>query len=110
MQKERRVVADARGLLHRMRHDHDRVDFLQLADEIFDLARRDRVERRGRLVHQDDFGIDGETARDAEPLLLPARERERGAVEAILDFVPERGVTQDCARRSPSASPLFRSP
>ena len=35
-------------------------------------VRRDRVERRGRLVHQDHVRLDGEAARDAEPLLLAA--------------------------------------
>ena len=74
---ERGHVGDARGLLHVVRDDHDRVVALQVGHEIFDARRRDRVERRARLVHQDHVGLDRETARDAQPLLLTARERER---------------------------------
>ena len=39
-------------------------------------ARGDRIERAGRFVHQDDFGFDGECARDAQALLLPAGKRQ----------------------------------
>ena len=49
---------------------------------------RDRVERRARLVHQDHVGLDREAARDAQPLLLPARERVRRLLELVLDLVP----------------------
>jgi hypothetical protein len=35
--KERRVIRDARRLLHIMSHDRNRVVLLQLANEIFDL-------------------------------------------------------------------------
>ena len=37
-------------------------------------------------------GFDREHARDAQALLLAAREVERGAVEPILDLVPQRGA------------------
>ncbi len=66
-------VARAPGLLHVMRHDHDRVVIFEIVHQIFDARRRDRVERRTGLVHQDDFGLYGRSARDAEPLLLAAR-------------------------------------
>jgi hypothetical protein len=33
-------------------------------------------------------------ARDAQALLLAARERQRRVVQPILDFVPERGTLQ----------------
>ncbi len=74
---ERGHVGDAGRLLHVVRHDHDRVVALQVAHEVFDARRRDRVERRARLVHQDHVGLDREAARDAQPLLLAAGERER---------------------------------
>ena len=51
---------------------------------------RDRVERRGRLVHQDHVGLDGDRAGDAEPLLLAAGEAEGVVLEPVLDLVPER--------------------
>ena len=37
-------------------------------------------------------GCDRERARDAEPLLLAAGERERALLELVLDLVPERGA------------------
>ena len=48
----------------------------KLVDQLLDLGGRDRVERRGRLVEEDDFGPHGERAGDAQPLLLPARQRQ----------------------------------
>ena len=42
--------------------------------QLLDLRGGDRVERRGRLVHQQHLGLDGERARDAQALLLAARE------------------------------------
>ena len=92
--EERRHVCDAGRLLHIVRHDDDRVLALQVVHEILDPRCRDRVERRRRLVHQDDVRLGGERARDAEPLLLAAGEPERGVFEAVLDLVPERGPAQ----------------
>ena len=73
-----------------MRDDDDRVAALELVDQLFDPLRGDRIERRRRLVHQQDLGLDGERARDAEPLLLAAGERQRRGVQPVLHFVPER--------------------
>ena len=42
--------------------------------EILDRRRRDRIERRRGLVHEDHVRLDREAARDAEPLLLAAGE------------------------------------
>ena len=39
-------------------------------------------------------GSDGQRARDAQPLLLAARERQRRLVQPVLDLVPERGLPQ----------------
>ena len=86
------LVRDARGLLHVVRHDDDRIALLQLEDELLDLARRDRVEGRAGLVHQEDLRLDRERARDAEALLLAARETHGRRLEAVLDLVPEGGA------------------
>ena len=48
----------------------------------------------GRFVHQQHLGLDGEATRDAESLLLAAREAKGVAPEAILDLVPERRLAQ----------------
>jgi ABC-type multidrug transport system fused ATPase/permease subunit len=50
-----------------------RVCPLELVHQILDCRRRNRVERRRRLVQQEHFGLDGDSASDAEPLLLAAR-------------------------------------
>ena len=75
--EEGRHVGDARRLLHVVRDDDDRVAALELVDQLLDALRRDRVERRRRFVHQQDLGLDGQRARDAQPLLLAAGERQR---------------------------------
>jgi len=77
-------------LLHVVRDDNDSVAGLELVDQLLDALRRDRVERRGGLVHQQDLGLHRERARDAQPLLLSPRERQRGGVQPILDLVPQR--------------------
>ena len=83
------VVGDARSLLHVVGDDHDRVALLELVDQLLDLQRRDRIERRAGLVHQDHLGLDRDRAGDAQALLLAAGEADPGVVEAILDLVPE---------------------
>ena len=77
-----------------MRDDDDRVVLLQLDDQLLDLLRGDRVERRAGLVHQQHLGLVGQRARDAEPLLLAAREAGAGRVEPVLHLVPQRGAAE----------------
>ena len=92
--EERGHLGDARGLLHVVGDDHERVLLLQLVHQVLDRLRRDRVERRGGLVEQHDIGLDGDRARDAEALLLAARQAERGALEPVLHLVPDRGALE----------------
>ena len=92
--EERGHVGDAGGLLHVVRDDHDRVVALELVHQVLDPRRRDRVERRRRLVHQDHVRLDREAARDAEALLLAAGEAERRLLQPVLDLVPERRPAQ----------------
>ena len=102
--EERGHVRDAGRLLHVVRDDHDRVVALELVHQVLDPRRRDRVERRRGLVHQDHVGLDREAARDAEPLLLAAGEAERDLLQPVLDLVPERGAC--CSARSTRSSRL----
>src|SRR6266851_4912950 len=87
-------VRDARRLLHVVGDDDDRVFLLQLVDQLLDLGGRDRIERRARLVEQDDLGLDRHGAGNAEPLLLAAREAEPIGAELVLHLVPQRGAAQ----------------
>src|SRR5512141_1613339 len=68
--EERGEFRDTGGLLHVVRDDHERVVALQLVDQLLDLLRRDRIEGRGGLVHQEDHGLDRERPRDPQPLPL----------------------------------------
>src|SRR5262245_24021459 len=91
---ERREIRDAGGLLHIMRDDHDRIVRLELVDQLLDLGGRDRIERRARLVEQDHLGLHRNRARDAEPLLLAARQAQTIGRELVLDLVPQGGAAQ----------------
>ena len=59
--------------------------------ELLDLVGGDGVEGGAGFVHQEDFGLGGDGAGDAEALLLAAGEGEGGGVQAVLDFVPQAG-------------------
>src|SRR5262245_12006233 len=83
------ALRDARRLLHVVRHDRDRVVVAQLLDQLLDASGGDRVEGRARLVHQDHLGFHRDRPRDAQTLLLAARERRAGLSQAVLDLLPE---------------------
>src|SRR5208283_5706663 len=53
------------------------------------------VQSRTRLVHQQDFRVDSESAGDAEALLLAAGEAGAGfLLQLVLDLVPQRRVLE----------------
>src|SRR5207248_7566395 len=64
--EEGRTLRDARRLLHIVSDDHDREALAQLVNQFFDLGRRDRVERGGGLVEQQNFGPHRDGARDTQ--------------------------------------------
>ena len=75
-------------------NDDDGVVDLEFADKLLDGEGGDGVEGGGRFVHQHDFRLDRDGARDAEALLLPAGQVERARVQAVLHLVPQRGLAQ----------------
>src|ERR1700704_4480019 len=77
-------VRDARRLLHVVGDDDDRVLLLQLVDQLLDLGGRDRIERRARLVEQDDLGLHRHGTGDAEALLLAPGQAEPIGAEPFL--------------------------
>src|SRR5216684_1830770 len=87
-------VADARGLLHVVGNGHKGAEILQLHEQLFDFCGADGIERGAGLVEKQDFGLDGESACDAQALLLAAGKFIGGLVEMVFDFVPEGGVAQ----------------
>ena len=54
-----------RRLLHGVRYDDDGKFAAQLVDQFLDSCCGNRVQRRAWLVHQNDFGADGDGARNA---------------------------------------------
>ena len=88
------VFRDARRLLHVVGHDDDGVALLERVDKLLDLRRGDGIERRCRLVHEQDVRLHGERPGDAETLLLAAGEGHGGFVQDILDLVPENRLFQ----------------
>src|SRR5688572_21013002 len=85
--EERGALRNACRLLHGVRHDHDREVLLQLLHELLDAGGGDGIERRARLVHQNDLRIDGDRARDAQALLLAAGQAGPRIMQQILDLL-----------------------
>ena len=94
VQEEARAVRHPARLLHVVRDDHDSISLLELVEEGLDLGGGDRVEGARRLVHEQDVRLHGEDARDAQPLLLAAREPEGRLVEPVLHLVEEGRVDE----------------
>src|SRR6478736_2050575 len=70
--EKRRKVRNARGLLHVVRDDDDRVRLSKLVNQLFDARGGDRIERRTGLVHQQHLGLERQRTRDTQALLLAA--------------------------------------
>src|SRR6202171_1132983 len=66
------LVRDARGLLHVVGDDGDRVVLRQFLDQFLDLGGRNRIERRAWLVAPKNLRAHGGGGGDAKPLLLTA--------------------------------------
>src|SRR6478735_10122128 len=92
--EESGTLRHARGLLHIMGDDRDRITAAKAVDQFLDLRGRNRIERRARFVHQDDFGIDGDRAGNAQPLLLAARKGRAALRHPVLHLVPKAGALQ----------------
>ncbi len=82
-------VGDGAGKTHLVRHAHHRHAFLgQLDHHIEHFLDHLRVERRGRLVEQHDFGLHAQGAGDRDALLLPAGKLPRIFVGLFRDAHP----------------------
>src|SRR5205814_5809021 len=66
----------------------------EVLHQVLDARGRDGIERGAGLVHQEDVGLDGQRAGDAQALLLSARQRVRVFAELVLDLVPQRGAAE----------------
>src|SRR5215469_288858 len=70
---ERGVIRAARRLLHVVSDDRDAIIGFQLVNQFFNALCRDRVQRRSRLVEQQNFRPNRYSACNAKPLLLSTR-------------------------------------
>ena len=75
-----------------------------MKEQLLDLGSSDRIERRARLIQQQDFRVNRQRARNAEPLLLPAGERVGRLVKLIFYLVPKRRPLETAFNRSPYAT------
>src|SRR3954453_22488501 len=87
-------IRHPRRLLHVVGDDDQGVFRFQLVHQLFDLGGRDRVERRARLVEQDDLGPHRDGAGDAQALLLAAGKAQAIGAELALDLIPQRGALE----------------
>src|SRR6185295_5321857 len=85
-----REIRNACRLLHVVSHDDDRVFLAKVRNQLFNLLSRDRIKRRRGLVHQHDLGFNRQRARDANSLLLTARQPQGGIFQSVLYFIPYR--------------------
>src|SRR6266540_532469 len=69
-------------------HHHRHPGRGQVAHDVQDLADHLRVQRRGRLVEQDELGVHGQRAGDRHALLLAAGQLRRHLVRLVLDADP----------------------
>lgn len=93
-QEKCRLIADTRSLLHVVGDHDDGVILFQLRGQLLDLGRRDGVQGARRLIHQQDLGLNGQSACNAEALLLAARHAQSARVQAVLDLVPDGRAAQ----------------
>ena len=62
---------------------------LSSLEELFDEPHRDRVQRRGRLVHQEHLRLHGQCSGDAQALLLTPGKRRCVRLHPVRDRVPQ---------------------
>ena len=74
--------------------DENGVPRFDIPHQVLDPGRRDRVQCRAGLIHEDHVRLDGERAGDAQPLRLPTGQAQARRLQAVLHLVPQRGLPQ----------------
>src|ERR671922_919146 len=98
VEHEDHTIGDAPGLSQVVSHNDDRIAWLEPEDQFFDLLSCCRIERRAGLIHENDLRLVGESARETEPLLLPAGKSFGAIAQPIFDFVPQADLFQIALR------------
>ena len=108
---DRHALAQAVGLLHVVRQQHDRLAVgVQLAEDLPQREPALRVEAGGRLVEEQDRRPVEDRARDHQPLRHPARQREHrrlgpAAQVKLLEQLVGRAA-RDSGRADPEQPPV----
>ena len=102
VKQEGDAVCDAARLREAVGHDHQREIRLESASCCSTSAVAAGVECGAWLVEEDRLGLGGEHPRDAQPLLLTARERERGLVEPSADLGEQPNPLEQLAHAPPA--------
>ena len=77
-----------------MRH-HDHGDGLpQIVQQFLDALCTHGIERRRRLIEQQDIGLYRQRPRDAKSLLLSARQHQGGSEQSVHHFAPQSRALQ----------------
>src|SRR3546814_14282685 len=79
-----------------MGEEEDRIVRTKYGDQYREPCGGERIERRARVVDEDDFRRNGNRAGDAQPLLLAARKAGAGFLQAILHLAPQAGLLEAC--------------
>ena len=86
----------SRSLLHWVCHDCDGIILTQLLNEVFNSSRGNWIQRRARLVHEDNLRAHGNRAGNTKPLLLAAWQSCSRLIQPIFDLIPQSGFLQRC--------------
>ena len=93
--EERRLIGNSRSLLHIVGHHNDSIVRFQLFRKIFDFGCGNRIQRAGRFVHQDDFRLHRQRSGDTQTLLLAPGQTQSALLETVLQFIPDRRISQE---------------
>ena len=86
---EHHIVGNAQGLSQGVGDHDDAISLTQFGKKVFDVFARYGVECRGRLVGQDKLGLHGQSASQAQSLLLADGKGRCRAVQAVFHLFPQ---------------------
>jgi hypothetical protein len=87
-------IGQAGGLLHVVGDDDNGCNVLDLKEQLFNFQGGDGIERGTRLVEQKHFGLNRQSARNAQTLLLAAGQSGGGLLQFVFDLTPKGSVGQ----------------
>ena len=71
-----------------MSYNYNRQVISKLVAKLFNFSGRNRVKRRSRFVHKQNFRIYGKSARNTKSLLLTSAHSQRTFIKPVFNFVP----------------------